>query len=242
MRVASPMIPVLVSAAVAVALSACKPSAEPETPPADQASAQPAAGLSEQDKTLYALGALLSQNLEAFQLTPAELDVVKRGLSDGVAKKTPEVEVDQYREKVQALHQERIAAAGQKEEAAGRAYLDKAATEPGAVRKESGLIITEVKAGTGASPKASDSVKVHYTGTLVDGKVFDSSVQRGEPITFPLNGVIPCWTEGVQLMKVGGKSKLVCPSNLAYGERGSPPVIKPGSTLVFEVELLGIEK
>jgi FKBP-type peptidyl-prolyl cis-trans isomerase FkpA len=240
MRVASPMISALVCAAVVVALSACKPAAEPENP----ATAQPAApaSVSEQDKTLYALGALLSQNLEAFQLTPAELDVVKRGLSDGVAKKAAEVDVDQYREKVQQLHQDRIMAAGQKEAEAGKAYLDKAATEPGAVRKDSGLIITEIKAGTGASPKATDQVKVHYTGTLIDGKVFDSSVQRGEPATFPLNGVIPCWTEGVQLMKVGGKSKLVCPSGLAYGERGSPPVIKPGSTLVFEVELLGVEK
>ncbi len=112
---------------------------------------------------------------------------------------------------------------------------------PGAKRLDSGLIITTVKEGTGPSPKATDTVKVHYHGTLPNGKVFDSSVQRGEPATFPLNGVIPCWTEGVQQMKVGGKSKLVCPAAIAYGDRGAPPDIGPGATLIFDVELLGIE-
>ena len=99
-----------------------------------------------------------------------------------------------------------------------------------------------IKAGTGASPKVTDRVKVHYHGTLTDGTVFDSSLQRNEPATFPLNGVIPCWTEAVQLMKVGGKSRLVCPANIAYGDRGSPPVVRPGATLIFDVELLEIVK
>ena len=99
----------------------------------------------------------------------------------------------------------------------------------------------EIKPGTGESPKATDTVKVHYHGTLRDGTVFDSSVDRGEPATFPLNRVIACWTEGVQKMKVGGKSKLICPASIAYGDRGAPPKIMPGAALVFEVELLGIE-
>jgi FKBP-type peptidyl-prolyl cis-trans isomerase FkpA/FKBP-type peptidyl-prolyl cis-trans isomerase FklB len=99
-----------------------------------------------------------------------------------------------------------------------------------------------MKEGKGASPKETDTVKVHYHGTLTDGTVFDSSVQRGEPATFPLAQVIPCWTEGVQRVKVGGKSRLICPANLAYGDRGAPPKIKPGATLVFEVELLDIVK
>jgi len=118
-------------------------------------------------------------------------------------------------------------------------YLDKAAAEPGAQKTASGLIYRELKPGTGASPKASDTVKVHYRGTLIDGKEFDSSY-GGEPLEFPLNRVIRAWTEGVQMMKVGGKSRLVCPANLAYGERGAPPDIPGGATLVFEVELLGI--
>src|SRR5207253_7439206 len=119
---------------------------------------------------------------------------------------------------------------------------DKAAAEKGAVKTPSGAIVTTLKAGTGPSPTASDKVKVHYQGTLMDGTVFDSSIQRGEPITFPLSGVIKCWGEGVQQMKVGGKSRLVCPADTAYGDRGAPPKIKPGATLVFEVELLEIVK
>ena len=106
----------------------------------------------------------------------------------------------------------------------------------------SGLAITTIKEGTGANPKGSDTVKVHYRGVLVSGKEFDSSYGRGQPATFPLNRVIPCWTEGVQTMKVGGKAKLVCPPNLAYGSRGVPGTIPPESTLTFEVELLEIVK
>jgi FKBP-type peptidyl-prolyl cis-trans isomerase FkpA len=121
-----------------------------------------------------------------------------------------------------------------------RDYLDKAAAEPGATRTASGLVYRELRAGTGSSPAASDTVKVNYRGTLVDGTEFDSSYKRNEPISFPLSGVIPCWTEGVQKMKVGGKSQLVCPSSIAYGENGQPPVIPGGATLIFEVELLGI--
>jgi len=120
-----------------------------------------------------------------------------------------------------------------------QAYLDKAAAEPGARKTASGLIYRELKPGTGASPKATDTVRVHYRGTLTDGKEFDSSY-GGQPLEFPLNRVIRAWTEGVQMMKVGGKAQLVCPANLAYGERGAPPDIPGGATLVFEVELLGI--
>jgi FKBP-type peptidyl-prolyl cis-trans isomerase FkpA/FKBP-type peptidyl-prolyl cis-trans isomerase FklB len=132
-----------------------------------------------------------------------------------------------------------VAAAEQKR---GQAVVDKAAAEKGATKTASGLVIVPIKPGAGPSPKATDRVRVHYHGTLADGVVFDSSVQRGEPATFPLNGVIPCWTEGLQLMKVGGKSRLVCPASLAYGDRGAPPRIKPGATLLFEVELLEILK
>lgn len=105
----------------------------------------------------------------------------------------------------------------------------------------SGVVVQHLKAGTGASPKASDTVSVHYRGTLEDGKEFDSSYSRNAPATFPLARVIPCWTEGVQKLKVGGKAKLVCPAKTAYGERGVPGAIPPNSTLNFEVELLGIK-
>jgi FKBP-type peptidyl-prolyl cis-trans isomerase FkpA len=120
-----------------------------------------------------------------------------------------------------------------------KAFLDQAAAEPGAVKTASGLVYRVITAGSGASPKATDTVKVHYRGTLTNGKEFDSSYGHA-PAEFPLNRVIPCWTEGVQLMKVGGKSRLVCPSNIAYGDAGAPPDIPGGATLVFEIELLGI--
>ena len=115
-----------------------------------------------------------------------------------------------------------------------------AAKEVGAVVTPSGLVYRSLKDGTGASPSSSDKVKVHYRGTFPDGKEFDSSYKRGEPIEFPLSGVIKCWTEGVQHMKIGGKAKLTCPASIAYGERGAGGVIPPNATLLFEVELLGI--
>jgi FKBP-type peptidyl-prolyl cis-trans isomerase FkpA len=120
--------------------------------------------------------------------------------------------------------------------------LQASAAESREEKTASGIVITTIKEGTGASPKSNDTVKVHYLGTLVNGKEFDSSYGRGQPTSFPLNRVIPCWTEGMQTMKTGGKSKLVCPPNLAYGSRGIPGTIPPDSTLVFEVELLEIVK
>jgi FKBP-type peptidyl-prolyl cis-trans isomerase FkpA/FKBP-type peptidyl-prolyl cis-trans isomerase FklB len=193
-------------------------------------------------KTLYALGIAVSQSLSVFNLSEAELEMVKTGLTDGVLHHAPKVDMPTFGPKIQALQHARMSALAAEEQKAGQAYLAKAAAQPGATKTASGIVITALKPGTGASPKATDKVKVHYQGTLIDGSVFDSSLQRGEPVTFPLNGVIPCWTEGVQTMKVGGKSRLVCPANLAYGDRGAPPRIKPGATLVFEVELLDIVK
>jgi FKBP-type peptidyl-prolyl cis-trans isomerase FkpA/FKBP-type peptidyl-prolyl cis-trans isomerase FklB len=209
------------------------------------ASAVHAAGLelkTEDQKTLYAIGLAVSQSLGQFGLTEAELEVVKAGITDGVLRKERKVDLQTYAPKVQELQRARVAAMAAAEKKAGQAFLDKAAGEKGATKTASGLVIATLKAGTGGTPKATDKVKVHYTGTLTDGTVFDSSVQRGEPATFPLNGVIKCWSEAVQLMKVGGKSRLVCPASLAYGDRGAPPRIKPGATLVFEVELLDIVK
>jgi FKBP-type peptidyl-prolyl cis-trans isomerase FkpA len=123
---------------------------------------------------------------------------------------------------------------------AADATLDASAKEPGAVVTPSGLVYLSLKEGSGDSPKASDKVKVNYRGTFPDGKEFDSSYKRNQAIEFPLSGVIKCWTEGVQRMKVGGKAKLTCPASIAYGERGAGGVIPPNATLLFEVELLGI--
>jgi len=221
-------------------ITACKPSEKPGQSGAKPTSAQ-ATAMSEDDKSFYSLGALMSRSIKTFELTPHELDLVKQGLTDGSTGAALKADPDKYRESLQQLQQTRLAAAAKQQADAGNAYLAKAAAEPGATKTSSGIVIKELKAGTGPAPKATDTVKVHYHGTLVNGDVFDSSVQRGEPATFPLNQVIPCWTEAVQTIKVGGKSRIVCPAALAYGERGSPPKILPGSTLVFEVELLGIE-
>lgn len=197
----------------------------------------------DEQKTLYALGIAISQNLASFNLSAAELETVKAGMSDGVLHKTPKVDLQAFAPKIHELQATRLVAVAAAEHKAGAAFLAKAATEKGATKTPSGLVITTLKPGTGPSPTANDRVKVHYHGTLVDGSVFDSSVQRKEPVTLPLSGgIIKCWTEGVPMMKVGGKSRLVCPPELAYGDQGRPPRIKPGATLVFEIELLEIVK
>jgi FKBP-type peptidyl-prolyl cis-trans isomerase FkpA/FKBP-type peptidyl-prolyl cis-trans isomerase FklB len=197
---------------------------------------------SEADKTFYALGLALSQSLGMWGLSAAELEMVEAGLTDGVLGNPHRVDLQTYGPKLQELQRTRAAAAMATEKKAGEAVMAKAAAEPGAVKTPAGAIVMTLRPGTGPSPKPSDKVKVHYHGTLTDGTVFDSSVQRGEPITFPLNGVIKCWTEGLQQMKVGGKARLTCPADTAYGDRGAPPRIKPGATLIFEVELLDVVK
>jgi FKBP-type peptidyl-prolyl cis-trans isomerase FkpA len=205
-------------------------------------SAQSATPTTDEQKTLYALGLAISQSLAVFNLSEAELTMVNAGLADGVLKREPKVNAQEFMPKVQQLQQSRLAVVSEGEKKAGADFLAKAAAEKGATKTDSGLVFSTIKAGKGDSPKATDKVKVHYHGTLINGEVFDSSVKRGEPVTFPLNGVIPCWTEGVQRMKVGEKSRFICPSSIAYGDRGAPPKIKPGSTLIFEVELLEIVK
>ena len=194
----------------------------------------------DEQKLFYALGVVVSQNIAVFNLTESELAFVQAGLADSVLHKPAKVDVQAVAPKLQQLYTARLQALAATEKKAGQAFSDKAAAEKGSTKTPSGIIITTLKPGTGASPKPSDTVKVHYHGTLTDGSVFDSSVQRGQPVTFPLNGVIKCWGEAVPTMKVGGKSRLVCPADVAYGDQGSPPRIKPGATLVFEVELLDI--
>ncbi len=191
-------------------------------------------------KTLYALGLILGRNVAGFNLTSSELDTVKAGMTDAALGKKPQVELEQYGPKVNQLRNKRMSAKAEDEKKKGKAFEDKAAQEPGAERTPSGLVFKSLGGGSGESPKNTDTVKVNYKGTLIDGTEFDSSYKRGQPAEFPLMGVIPCWTEGLQKMKVGEKARLVCPSNIAYGDQGRPPTIPGGATLVFEVELVGI--
>jgi FKBP-type peptidyl-prolyl cis-trans isomerase FkpA len=193
---------------------------------------------SDEQKQIYAVGLSIFQSLKSLSLSPAELEIVKRAITDAAAEK-PAEKLEDWGPRIDELVRAREAVVAQKEKAAAKAYVDKFAANPGAVRTASGLVYRESTAGTGASPKASDTVKVHYRGTLVDGSEFDSSYKRNQPASFPLGGVIRCWTEGLQLMKVGGKGTLVCPSDLAYGD-GDRPGIPGGATLIFEIELLEI--
>jgi FKBP-type peptidyl-prolyl cis-trans isomerase FkpA len=199
-----------------------------------------AADMTEEQKTLYGVGQWLARQAAIFHLTPAELGPVEQGLRDGVTGAKSAVDMSVYGPKMQSLANARQAAAAQKAESEGRELLARAAAEKGAVKGYGGLVYKSLREGKGASPKATDVVKVNYRGTLPDGKEFDSSYARNKPAEFPLDGVIKCWTEGVQKMKVGGKALLTCPPEVAYGERGAGGVIPPNATLQFEVELLAV--
>lgn len=205
------------------------------------AGAQEAPLMTDDQKTLYVLGTVLGHNVGVFGLSADELRFVTMGLKDSVEGRPLKADPAEFGPKVTEMAKKRQEARSAVEKEKAKAYLDKAAKEKGVVKTPSGLLYKELKAGAGPSPKAADQVKVHYHGTFTDGKVFDSSVERKSPATFPLNGVIPCWTEGVQKMKVGGKARLICPSDIAYGDQGRPS-IPGGATLVFEVELLEIVK
>lgn len=218
------------------------PKAAPATKtgaPAQKKAAPAATTLNtDEEKTIYAIGLTLYRQISQLDLSPAEMALVKQALTDAAAGK-PAVEINTWGPKIEAFARARSARGAEKEKASSKAYLDKSAAEPGAIKTASGLIYRDLKPGTGASPKATDTVKVHYRGTLVNGTEFDSSYKRNEPGQFALNGVIPCWTEGVQKMKVGGKARLICPSAIAYGDAGRPG-IPGGAALTFEIELLEI--
>lgn len=200
-----------------------------------------AADMTEEQKIFYALGQIMGRQTSVFAMTPGELEMVKQGLGDAVEGRKPAVDMDLYGPKVSTLAQSRRAVGIDKQAKEGEAFADAAAKEKGAVKTASGLVFIPLVQGSGASPKAEDKVKVHYVGKLPNGLEFDSSIGRGAPAEFPLNGVIRCWTEGLQKMKVGGKARLVCPPSIAYGENGTGP-IPPKATLNFEVELLDIVK
>jgi FKBP-type peptidyl-prolyl cis-trans isomerase FkpA len=209
---------------------------------AGTAGSEPVKLETDDQKTLYTLGLLLGRNIKVFALTPEELAIVKAGLGDAVTDGKPQVDLDVYGPKVDELAQKRSAAGSDEAKKKGQEFADQVAKEKDATKTASGIVIRTITSGAGASPTAEDTVKVHYEGKLIDGTVFDSSIKTGQPVEFPLKNVVPCWTEALQKMKKGEKSQVVCPSTLAYGERGAPPSIPPGATLSFEVELIDFHK
>lgn len=209
---------------------------EPPAPPAPVT-----LSAEEEREVLSTLGAMLWKNLQTFDLTAEEVAIVQQGLSAAAAGTAPEPDLAAMSPKIDAFRRARVEKRAAIEKERGRAYVDEQAARPGAVRTESGMVYFETAAGSGDAPTAEDTVKVHYRGTLVDGTEFDSSYKREQPAEFPLGRVIKCWTEGLQKMKPGGKATLVCPSDIAYGDRGRPS-IPAGATLVFEVELLEVKK
>lgn len=194
----------------------------------------------DEQKTAYALGVIIGRQLESFDLDADEAAALRDGLSAVLSKSAPALDPDAFRPKIQALAKARKARADERREAPGRAFLEQAAQEPGAVRTPSGLVYRSLKEGSGVSPTKVDTVRTHYRGTFIDGHEFDSSYARGEPVEFSLGQVIACWIEGVGMMKPGGKARLVCPPQLAYGDGNG--TIPPRATLVFEVELLEVKQ
>ena len=222
-------------------LAACNQTAE------QPAKAAPLSLDSEKAKFSYAIGMDIGLSLQQIG-SDLERDALLAALNDSLDGKESRVPVQEAADIKQAFFKkqgEKKAAeqkiAGEKNKADGLKFLAENGKKAGVTTTASGLQYEVLKQGDGAKPKATDKVKVHYRGTLLNGDEFDSSYKRGQPISFPLDGVIPGWTEGVQLMNVGSTFKFVIPSELAYGDRGAGPQIGPGNTLIFEVELLGIE-
>jgi FKBP-type peptidyl-prolyl cis-trans isomerase len=193
-------------------------------------------------ETLYALGLVLYRQLAVFSLTPSEFQLVKQGFSDAGTGAGPTAELDTYTKKINDLAQARRKAQGEKLAAQNKDFLAKAAGAKGALKSDSGLVFLSLKEGSGASPKPADTVKVNYKGSFPDGREFSNSFQKQEPLELKMDGTIKCWNEGLRKMKAGGKAKLVCPPEIAYGEAGAGDLILPYATLVFEVELLEVKQ
>lgn len=202
----------------------------------------------QKDKVSYSIGLDIGKNMKANSVD-IDAEILLKGIKDGLEEKEGLLTEEEIAQVMQDFQQDLMAkqAAKQKEEGdknlkEGEVFLEANKKKEGVKVLPSGLQYKVLKSGTGPSPKETDKVKTHYKGTLINGTEFDNSISRGEPAVFPVNGVIKGWTEALQLMKVGDKWELYIPANLAYGERGAGGTIPPNATLVFEVELLGIEK
>jgi len=194
------------------------------------------------EKVSYALGLSLGNNLLGSGVATLDYAQLAKGIQDVMEQNKPEMSYEEAQTVINDFFQSLQAKGGEKAQSEGKAFLEENSKRTGIVTLESGLQYEILTEGAGATPQASDSVKVHYHGTLIDGKVFDSSVNRGEPATFGVTQVISGWVEALQLMPVGSKWKLFIPSELAYGAQGAGQAIAPHSALIFEVELLDIVK
>ena len=222
--------------AVALGLVACaKPHSE-EVPRAV------GAGMTEEHRTLYALGAALANNLRELELDDEERRVVLAGFGEAAAGGRVRVDVASEMPRIQALRERRQLAAMAERRKQGAAFIEQQLLQTGTEKSASGLAYRQLTSGQGRQPSEHDTVTVHYEGSLIDGKVVDSSRKRGKPTQFRVNGVIACWREALLKMRVGGRSQIVCPPELAYGNGGSPPAIPPAATLLFDIELLDLSK
>ncbi len=204
-----------------------------------QATARAAGPRTEADRTFYAVGVNVARRLRVFDLSPAELKVVQRGLEDAV-RGSPALDPRAYSAAIDKLASARTKGPASRQKDKAASFLASAAREKGAVRTASGLVYRELRAGTGPAAQASDLVTVRYTASLADGTVYDSTDKRGKPLTVRLDEVMRCWNEGVPRMKVGGRARLVCPSELTYGDAGREPSVPGGAAVAFDVELLRI--
>ena len=194
------------------------------------------------DKISYALGLSLGNNLLSSGIKSLNIEKLARGIQDVLEQKKPEITYQEAQELIDEYFRKLQEQSSEKTISEGKAFLESNGKRPEVITLKSGLQYEILKEGNGPIPKANNTVKVHYHGTLIDGTVFDSSVQRGQPATFGVTQVISGWVEALQLMPVGSKWKLFIPSNLAYGSQGAGQHIGPHTTLIFDVELLGIEK
>lgn len=232
---------ILALASPTLAADAKQKAAQPAAAPAAPAAPAEPAKKPDADKALRDIGLSIGKSLEALDLSGPEVEKVVAALRQGIADPSKLKQDQETMENINSFAKARIEGKAEKEKAKGAAYVAQQAKQKGAIKTEGGAVVIPLKEGTGASPGPQDKVKVHYTGTLVNGTKFDDSRERKQPAEFSLQGVVPCWTQALQKMKVGGRAKVVCPSELAYGAQARPN-IPANSVLNFDIELIEVSK